>query len=257
VWRAGDEVRRPVFARQEAGQIRLSDGNEVLATLPLAPGRDACCAVKELQNLAARGIRLRTRALTTTMFARLCFADLFVHGIGGAKYDQMTDRIVARFFGIPAPEFLTLSGTVQLPVAAQAADPADEWRVKRQLRELDYNSDRHLPRGVAAGTELLVAEKQRLVEEQNLVRRARGRPEVTTASAARRGYERFRRLQEINRRLADFTGGARRRLEDELSRTRRQLAANSVWRDRDYAFCLYPSEKLQRFFGHVCGSTSE
>ena len=62
MWREGDEVRRRVFARQEAGEIRLSDGDEVFATLPLAPERDACCAVRELQKLAARGIRFRTES---------------------------------------------------------------------------------------------------------------------------------------------------------------------------------------------------
>ena len=41
--------------------------------------------------LPSRGIRLRTRALTTTLFARYVLGDLFVHGIGGAKYDELGD----------------------------------------------------------------------------------------------------------------------------------------------------------------------
>ncbi|MGE5194871.1 MAG: hypothetical protein ACM3U2_20455, partial [Deltaproteobacteria bacterium] len=174
VWRAGDEVRRRVFARQEGGEVRLSDGEDVFAALPLVPGKDACCAVKELQKLSARGIRFRTRALTTTMFARLCFADLFVHGIGGAKYDQMTDRIVARFFGLCAPQFLTLSATLQLPVSGYPVEPADECRLERQLRELDFNSDRHLARGLSTEAQKLVAEKRRLVAEQQAARGCSG-----------------------------------------------------------------------------------
>jgi hypothetical protein len=257
VWRAGDEVRRRVFARQEAGTIRLWDGDEVFATLPLAPGKDACCAVKELQKLEARGIRFRTRALTTTMFARLCFADLFVHGIGGAKYDQMTDRIVSRFFGLAAPEFLTLSATVQLPAAALPADVQDQRRLKRQLRDLQYNSDRHLPPVLTADQERLVHEKQRLVAEQNAVRRPRCQSDSASGPCrgTGQGYERFRGLQEINRRLAQSTEAERLRIEDELTRTEQQLAANSILRDREYAFCLYPADKLKRFIDHVCSST--
>ncbi len=38
-----------------------------------------------------RRIKLRTRALITTLWARLALGDLFLHGIGGAKYDQLTD----------------------------------------------------------------------------------------------------------------------------------------------------------------------
>lgn len=256
VWRAGDEVRLRVFARQKSpAEIELSDGKNVLATLPLAPGRDACCAVKELQKLGQRGIRFRTRALTTTMFARLFFADLFVHGIGGAKYDLMTDRIVARFFGLPAPYFLTMSATVQLPVPGLPVDHEDENRLKRQLRELEYNSDRNLPLELSAEQRALVAEKQTLVAEQNAVRSAVRRPESSRSRHAGSGYDRFQRLQEINRRLAGFTQGDRRRIEEELSRTRQQLAANAVLHDREYAFCLFPPEKLQRFLEHVCTST--
>jgi hypothetical protein len=254
VWRTGDEVRRPVFARQDPGEIRLSDGVEVFATLPLAPDGDACCAVRELQKLAARGIRFRTRALTTTMFARLFFADLFVHGIGGAKYDQMTDRIVARFFGLAAPEFLTLSATVELPVAGFPVVRQDECRAQHQLRELDFNSDRHLPPGGSDDQRGLIAEKQRLIAEQHAARNGTTGKSSGPSPDRGAGYVRFRRLQDVNRLLAEFTRGDRRRIEEELLRTRQQLAANSVWHDREFAFCLYPAEKIQRFMDHVCKS---
>ncbi|HLJ10450.1 MAG TPA: hypothetical protein VKU82_04640 [Planctomycetaceae bacterium] len=250
VWRAGDRERRRVFARQFAGEIRLSDGERVFAHLPLTPEKDACCAVKELQKLPAQGIRFRTRALTTTLFTRLCFADLFVHGIGGAKYDQMTDRIICRFFGMAAPQFLTLSATLELPSPGIGAHPEDERRLRRLLRELDYNSDRHLPPVLSPDGRTLVAEKQRLIAEQNAVR---FRPRSASDSAGS-GYERFRRFQEINRQLAALTREERRRIEEELQRTRMQLAAGSLLHDREYAFCLYPAEKLKRFVDHVCAS---
>ncbi len=249
VWRAGDEVRRRVFARQYADELHLSDGEAVFAKLPLAPGKDACCAVKELQKLETRGIRFRTRALTTTLFARLCFADLFVHGLGGAKYDQMTDRIVSRFFGIPAPEFLTLSATLLLPAPGLPVDPEDERRLKQHLRELDYNSDRHFPPHAPSAQQALVAEKQQLIAEQEIVRR--GPEQAGQARGSGSGYARFRRFQEINRHLAESTQEDRRRIEDELARTRQHLAANSILHDRDYAFCLYPADKLKRFMDHV------
>jgi hypothetical protein len=249
VWRAGDEVRRRVFARQYEDELRLSDGETVFAKLPLTPERDACCAVKELQKLPSQGIRFRTRALTTTLFARLCFADLFVHGLGGAKYDQMTDRIVARFFGLPAPEFLTISATLLLPAEDVPANREDESRLKQHLRELDYNSDRHLPSEMTPLQQALVAEKQQLIVEQQAVKRGAGSTGQSRGSGP--GYRRFRRFQEINRLLAESTQGERRRIEDELDRTRQQLAASAIWLDREYAFCLYPTGKLQRFMDHV------
>jgi hypothetical protein len=91
VWRAGDRKRSRLMVQRNGHELRLSDGKDIFATLPLPEDGDACCAVEVLRTLPERGIRLRTRALTTTLFARLFLADLFVHGIGGSKYDEMTD----------------------------------------------------------------------------------------------------------------------------------------------------------------------
>ncbi|MBS0262038.1 MAG: hypothetical protein JSS02_08770 [Planctomycetes bacterium] len=270
VWRAGDTVRKRVFARQQGDEVQLSDGENVFAVLPLASDGSAAAAVAELRKLEERGIRFRTRALTTTLFARLFFADLFVHGIGGAKYDQMTDRITSRFFGLPAPGFLTLSATLMLPVPELPAQPVDEERLLRQLRELKYNSDRHLSTELQQTHAALIAEKQQLIAAQQQARR---RPDVlgdlgasntgwgffaheeTRTGRESAGYARFRRLQDLNRHLSELTNGAREHIEEELQTTRKHLAANAVWRNREYSFCLFPADQLRRFMDYVCAST--
>ena len=66
-------------------------------------------------------MRLRTRALTTTLFSRFLLGDLFIHGIGGAKYDELGDEIARRFFGIEPPGFLTVSMTLWLGLPSDAA----------------------------------------------------------------------------------------------------------------------------------------
>src|SRR5262249_37038580 len=114
VWRASAPRRRPLLARQLAKTMELRIGGEdqPLTEIPLAPDREACCAVEQLLELSARGVRLRTRALTTTMFARFLLGDLFIHGIGGAKYDELGDAIAGRFFGVEPPGYMTLSMTL-------------------------------------------------------------------------------------------------------------------------------------------------
>ena len=69
-----------------------------------------------LAELPRRGIKLRSRALTTTLMARLILGDLFLHGIGGAKYDELTDQLFRRFFDIEPPGFMILSATMHLPI---------------------------------------------------------------------------------------------------------------------------------------------
>jgi hypothetical protein len=82
---------------------------------PATPGEKAA------ESLAAwlrdHHLRLSPRALTLTTFLRLLVVDQFVHGIGGGRYDQVTDRLLARHFGIDPPTFAVATGTLFFPGA--------------------------------------------------------------------------------------------------------------------------------------------
>ncbi|MBT6496547.1 MAG: hypothetical protein HOL01_18595 [Planctomycetaceae bacterium] len=247
VWRAGEDQRQRAFAKQVGQEIHLSDGKETIAKLPLSPGGEACCAVEALRELPQRGIRLRTRALTTTLFSRLCLSDLFVHGIGGSKYDEMTDRIIHRFYRLSPPSFLTLSATLHLPLAEPFSVSTDDvTRLRRLQRDLAYNSDRYLTDGDNANVDSLITEKQQLIAEQkdatagNLSRRQR-------RLRSRRNHDRFRRLREIGASLSELTVERQQQIETESSDVEQQLAANAILTNRELPFCLYPDEKLRSF----------
>jgi len=68
--------------------------------------------------LRRHALRVSPRALTLTMFVRLMLADQFVHGIGGGRYDQVTDDVIRRHFGIDPPSFSVTTGTLFWPGAA-------------------------------------------------------------------------------------------------------------------------------------------
>jgi hypothetical protein len=67
--------------------------------------------------LDSRRLRLSPRALTLTMYLRLLVVDQFVHGIGGGRYDQVTDRLIRTFFGINPPRFAVATATLFFPGA--------------------------------------------------------------------------------------------------------------------------------------------
>ena len=99
-------------------QVRRTGGRWVLSLpageMAFEAGRAAEDSVQELkQALRASNCRLSPRALTLTLFCRVFLADLFVHGIGGGEYDQVTDRIVRRFFGIEPPVFAVATATMR------------------------------------------------------------------------------------------------------------------------------------------------
>src|SRR5205085_514035 len=104
ILRKGCRERRRLFVRDFAGKLEISDRNETLVRVNSASASNPGSLAAAVQN--AR-ISIRPRALITTMYARLVLSDLFIHGIGGAKYDEVTDEIIRRFFGIEPPKYLT------------------------------------------------------------------------------------------------------------------------------------------------------
>jgi hypothetical protein len=69
--------------------------------------------------LRATQHRLSPRALTLTLFIRLLIADNFVHGIGGGRYDQVSDEIIREYFRIDPPAFAVTTATMFFPGAVQ------------------------------------------------------------------------------------------------------------------------------------------
>src|SRR5205823_11622691 len=110
-------------------------------------------------------------ALTTTLFARMLLGDLFIHGIGGAKYDELADVLIARFFGCPVPAFLTLSATLLLPLPRFPVTAERCRNMDRTYRDLLYNPQRHLGSGdIPSAAADLVQAKNTLIEQIPLTR---------------------------------------------------------------------------------------
>ena len=111
----GDRSRATVVL--EDGRYHLLGESAAFAFDPGLPGHMAA------ERLAAfcrgQNLRLSPRALTLTTFLRLVVADQFVHGIGGGRYDQVTDRLIESYFGLPAPAFAVATATQFFPNAGE------------------------------------------------------------------------------------------------------------------------------------------
>ena len=187
----------------------------------------------------AAGVKLRSRALITTMFTRLAVADLFIHGIGGAKYDEATDAICERFFGAAPPAFATLSGTLRLPIdhpprrrrrRSAAAAPAARADVSSGAHARICTTGR---RRAAPRPQPLAAEKARWVRTPKIAGQRR-----RAASGHRRGQ---RGLAAVRRRRSGTAWSGN-------WPTRRPAArANRVLDSREFAFCLFPRKLLEQF----------
>ena len=231
-WRAGSHRRGRLFARVQGDRLHLRAGNEDWGEWPAG---GSVAAWRELEHT---GRKLRTRALTTTLFARLILADLFIHGIGGGKYDELTDEIVRCHFRLPPPAFLVLTGTLRLPLPRFPATPDDLRRAERSVRDVYWNPQRHLPAGSTAN-----AAVRSIVEER------RGW-ESSAAVAHPERRDRYTRLREYARQLRPFVADDLRESLRHRDRVAREVAANAVLARRDFAFCLFPEATIKPFCTH-------
>ena len=236
IWSAADPRRRAVYVRREPTRLVLSDQRSFERSLSLVKGGDPASAVAELGRWEDEGIKLRSRALITTMFARLAVADLFIHGIGGAKYDEATDAICQRFFGTPPPRFAAISGTLRLPIIHPGVDESAVRRLQQALRDLDFHPEQFVAAdGRAAGGELaetISAEKQRWI--------AAGKTPQNAAS-------RHAAIVAANRNLQPFVADRRSQVESQLAALMKQTRANRILGSREFSFCLFPRHILEQF----------
>jgi hypothetical protein len=236
-WSSADPRRRPLFARHSGDEILITDREKHTISLPLSADRDAAQSVEKLLELPARGIKIRTRALATTLFARLVLSDMFLHGIGGAKYDQVTDEIARQFFGFELPQFATVSATLRLPIRHECMNSHQESELRRQARAMMYHPEQFtnfngpLPPDQSTRVSEIIETKRRWVRTTKTPENARERHIAITAA---------------NQALQPYLA----KLRSKVERQREELAeckrAVSILASREYSFCLYPRRHFEQ-----------
>jgi hypothetical protein len=228
IWSDADRQRRRLFVRRRAVGMELTD----LAGLRRQLDSAESALPSQLEELAEEGIKLRPRALITTMFARLVLGDLFLHGIGGSKYDELTDEIIRRLFGVEPPGYGTVTATRCLAPRSLEAEQEQLRHIDRTLRDLYYNPDRFVDEADAHDEKIAgwIAEKRRLI-----------------ASEPPRGArkERHQAIEGANRRLRECVESKRRELVIQRRRFAEQLHVSRLIGSREFSFCLFPQESLR------------
>src|SRR3990167_4605762 len=237
VWKAEGQ-RAKCYRVNEGEDIKITDGAEVLVTIK--KNDDVINNITRLRILMEAGIKIRPRAITTTMFSRLFFSDVFIHGIGGAKYDTITDEIIKEFFGIDPPDFITISATLYLPLDAYDSDERGLYGLQRSIGDMRYNPERYAPKDAQNEPEFInsVKEKQRLLKMLA----------VGNADEKRR-Y--FRRVKELNKLMLSQVHTELQKKHREINAIREKLAYNEVVRFREFPICLYSTKILKDYLLNV------
>ena len=254
VWTPGGERQR-LWITTKRDRTLLMDETPLFtidaATWPTLTSGDRKTFDKTARRLLAEGkghFRIRPRALSNTIFARMLLADVFIHGVGGAKYDTITDEIIRGFFGVEPPRLIACSATVFLPIDVEASRQDDLRRLRWELRDVFYNADRHMSEELRRSdrAEELVTEKRRLVTRNRRLRsrvRELGR---TRTRAERRGI--FTDIRTHNAEMLQLIEDRVAALREELERVEHHVGDAAVVRQRGYPFVLYPEQQLLDFY---------
>ena len=198
--------------------------------------RDAWKSAEALQAaLTGAGVVIRPRALTLTMFVRLCLSDLFIHGIGGALYDQITDGILAELFA-DVPAYGCVSAAWLLPLGGNK-NAADVSQLLHDRHHLEHNPQLGIDPFTKLKTDYaeLIAQRRTLIE--NLVNRSGDK-------AQRREW--FDQLHATNRQLHEKSPRVLKKIDDEIAGAEIAAEQNKVTLWREYYFALHSMDSLRR-----------
>jgi hypothetical protein len=189
----------------------------------------------QLWPIEQAGWRLRPRALALSGFCRLLLSDLFIHGIGGAKYDEMMEDFVQRLLGVAPRPLACVTATLQLPLPHVGVKPADIVAARHASHDLRYNPQRHLRRAPAE----LVRTRAELVR-----RSADLRIHDPRDRASRRAV--FGEIRRVSAQMLATDPWRAAQYDERIRVLEEQYALDRVALDREYFYALHPQAALEQ-----------
>lgn len=187
-----------------------------------------------LKSIANSGYKIRPKAVTNTIFLRLFLSDIFIHGIGGAKYDLITDEIIKSFFNIEPPDYITISATLYPPFSCYKVKEDELQTLESDLKKMKHNPDKYIPESLSQNRDIrdLVLEKYKIIEGDFLEGKR----------------EKFKRIKDINVDLCSRIHQSFKEKELAIEAIRNKLSHNKVVNCRSSPIFIYPEDYIKEFY---------
>lgn len=232
IWNDRKPQRQGAFVRRIGSDLELSSFDRTLNyRLPKA-GTQMEMGLDSLAELRGQGLCLRPRALANTLFLRMFLADVFLHGIGGAKYDQVTDLIIQDLFGVTPPGYAVLSLTAFLPSKKPLVPVREIIHKRRNLRQMYFHPERFFD----SETQQVNQVSSKAKKKQNLLSQKPPRGEAQSWH-----QELAMANEELRGFLQEKTDAEREKLLDLVQQARR----SELFLSREWSFCLFPEDDLK------------
>lgn len=219
VWEPGQE-RSTLYLRLNGHKADLLSGNKVILSLPPSYlGVEPL--VEVLSQLLPSNYKLGPKALLLTLFARLFLCHLWIHGVGGAEYEGLNDRLAEDFFSITLPPYAVASASLYLNFGGTEITDRGIRYLKDRLRRMRSSPERFL-----SVIEPLIKAKEELIQK----------------IAQDKQKELYSQLVIINDQLRAKIMPQIQDLERETIEKQRLLYLTTK---RDFPFFIYPLADLE------------
>lgn len=180
------------------------------------------------QAIRQNGICIRPRALMTTLYLRCFVADLFVHGIGGGTYDELTDDIMRDWIGLEPPVYMTSSASLHMPFSSDddlhQLDPSSSLAlVQRELQLMRSVPERFLEPSTESHRSLMASHASQI------------------AAIPKRGdkLKWHRETASVKQQIEASIEPRKQAALLKLATIERTLQQNKIRKSREYSFVLF------------------
>ncbi len=237
------EPRRRLFVETQGDRVALYADHEPIAqtsSQQLQTWEGARAVLKD-----AGGYHFRPRALSLTLWARVLVGDLFIHGIGGAKYDRITDDLIRRYYNVTPPAMACVSATVLMNLPHDDANQSTLRAAQATRRDIRFNPQRYI--AATPPAEQLIARRAKAITQSTTLRYEARRDHI-------RRRDIFREIRAINEELNALNTAAAQSSDRNLTDVARRLAENRVAKHRDYFFALLDRKRLERLYDKLAST---
>jgi hypothetical protein len=195
--------------------------------------------LKLKDSLRKKEIKIRPKALMLTLYNRLFIADLFIHGIGGIKYDIVTNDIIEEFFKVKPPHCYSISTTFLLDLRPfQPPSHSDLPLLRKKLRDLHFNPEK-------ISLEINLKKRDENQVRQFIERKHELINMIKKSSLINRKKELSEVISNINLQIKEKLKPYETELKEKLVLEEKKGKQLEIHNFREFPFCFFSVKELR------------
>jgi len=247
IWRSRDN-RRKIYILKEQDKIYLY--NDSYGKIFLIEEDDFKSFFSLKSILKEKKLKIRPKALLLTLYNRLFISDLFIHGLGGAKYDLVTDEIIREFFKVEPPNFLVISCTLYLNFKSFSGSSYFKISaLKKKIRDLEFNPERYID-GLFLSKKEVIQIKELAGRKARLIKKIKG---VLSPIEKRKISE---EIKDINNLIGEKIKPLKYELNKKMKEEEQKMKQSKIHNFREFPYCFFPAKALQNLLKNQFSLTS-